>query len=40
MLLLAGCGGVEDDTQRLAREAVEAHVAGNAAYDVDDALHR
>jgi hypothetical protein len=31
-LLAAGCGA-EDDTQRFAREAVESHVAGDAAYD-------
>jgi len=31
-LVAAGCGA-EDDTQRFAREAVEAHVAGNPAYD-------
>jgi hypothetical protein len=31
-LLVAGCGA-EDATQQLAREAVESHVAGDAAYD-------
>ena len=34
-VLLAGCGGPEDDTQRFAREAVESFVAGKAVY-VDD----
>jgi hypothetical protein len=31
-LVAAGCGA-EDDTQRFAREAVEARVAGDGAYD-------
>ena len=35
ILVLAGCGGVEDASQRLAREAVEAHVTGDPAYDAD-----
>lgn len=34
-LVLAGCGGTEDATQRFARQAVEAHVAGDAAYEAD-----
>jgi hypothetical protein len=33
VLVLAGCGGTEDASQRVAREAVEAHVAGNPSYD-------
>jgi hypothetical protein len=33
-LLASGCGA-EDDTQRFAREAVESHVAGDAAYADD-----
>ena len=32
-LLAAGCGGTEDATQRFAREAVQAHVANDDAYD-------
>ena len=32
-LLATGCSGAEDQTQRLARDAVVAHVAGDAAYD-------
>ena len=32
--LLTGCGA-EDDTQRFARQAVESHVAGDAAYEDD-----
>jgi hypothetical protein len=35
-VLLAGCGGPEDDTQRFAREAVESYVAGNDSYDGDE----
>ena len=35
ILVLAGCGGAEDASQRVAREAVEAYVAGNPAYDGD-----
>jgi hypothetical protein len=31
-VLLSGCGGAEDDTQRFAREAVESYVAGESAY--------
>jgi hypothetical protein len=34
-LLLAGCGGQEDATQRYARETTEAHLRGNPAYDAD-----
>ena len=33
LLLLAGCGGTADPTQRLAREAVESYVADDPAYD-------
>ena len=33
--LLVGCG-VEDDTQRFAREMVESHVAGDPSYDAGD----
>ncbi len=33
-LLAAGCGA-EDDTQRFARQAVESHLAGDAAYEDD-----
>jgi hypothetical protein len=36
-VLLAGCGGAEDDTQRFAREAVESYVSDDAAY-VDDGV--
>ncbi|MCZ7588295.1 MAG: hypothetical protein M5U27_05405 [Gaiella sp.] len=32
-LVLAGCGGSEDATQRFAREAVESRVANDDAYD-------
>lgn len=32
-LVAAGCGGAEDPTQRFAREAVQAHLAGDAGYD-------
>jgi len=32
--LLTGCGA-EDHTQRFARQAVESHVAGDAAYEDD-----
>ena len=35
ILVLAGCGGAEDPSQRLAREAVAAQVAGNPAYEPD-----
>ena len=35
VLVLAGCGGTEDASQRLAREAVEAHVADDPAYETD-----
>jgi hypothetical protein len=34
-LVLAGCGGSEDATQSLAREAVETRVAGDPAYETD-----
>jgi len=33
-VVAAGCGGAEDVTQRYARDAVEAHLARDAAYDV------
>jgi hypothetical protein len=36
LVLLAGCGGAEDPTQRFAREATESHLAANPDYDVDD----
>jgi hypothetical protein len=35
VLVLAGCGGTEDPSQRLARDAVEAHLAGDPAYETD-----
>jgi hypothetical protein len=35
VLVLAGCG-VEDDTQRFAREMVESTVAGDPSYDAGD----
>ena len=35
VLVLAGCGGTEDPSQRLARDAVEAHLSGDPAYDTD-----
>lgn len=35
-LVVSGCGGAEDETQRFARGAVESHLAGNRAYDVDE----
>ena len=35
LLVLAGCGGTEDASQRLAREAVVARVAGDPAYEAD-----
>jgi hypothetical protein len=35
VLVLAGCGA-EDDTQRFAREMVEATVAGDPSYDAGD----
>jgi hypothetical protein len=34
--LVSGCGGVEDPTQRFAREATESRLAANPAYDTDD----
>jgi hypothetical protein len=34
--VLAGCGGVEDETQRFAREATESRLAANPAYDTDE----
>lgn len=34
--LVAGCGGAEDPTQRFAREATEARLAANPAYDADE----
>jgi hypothetical protein len=36
LVLLAGCGGAEDPTQRFAREATESHLAANPVYDVDE----
>ncbi len=33
-LVLAGCGGAEDPTQRFARRATESYLAGNPAYDL------
>ena len=35
VLVSAGCGGAEDSTQRFARDAVESHLAGDTAYDLD-----
>lgn len=35
-VLLAGCGGAEDPTQRFAREATESWLAANPAYDADE----
>lgn len=35
-LVVAGCAGPEEPTQALAREAVESHLAGNAAYDTGE----
>ena len=35
-VLLAGCGGTEDATQRFAREATESRLAANPAYDADE----
>ena len=35
-VVLAGCGGAEDPTQRFAREATEARLAANPAYDTDE----
>ena len=32
VVVLAGCGGAEDGTQRLAREAVERHVTDDPSY--------
>jgi len=34
-LFAAGCGGAEDQTQQFARQAVESHLAGDEAYDLD-----
>jgi hypothetical protein len=34
VLLAAGCGGTEDTTQRFARDAIEAHLAHDSAYDL------
>jgi hypothetical protein len=36
VVLLAGCGGAEDATQRFAREATESRLAANPAYDTDE----
>ena len=35
-VVLAGCGGAEDATQRFAREATESRLATNPAYDTDE----
>ena len=35
ILVAAGCGGAEDATQQFARKAVESHLAGDKAYDLD-----
>jgi hypothetical protein len=35
VLVLAGCSGSEDDTQRFARGAVESYVADEAEYDAE-----
>ncbi len=35
VLVVAGCGGPEDDTQRFARGAVESYVADQSAYDAE-----
>jgi hypothetical protein len=35
-VLLAGCGGAEDATQRFAREATESRLAADPAYDTDE----
>jgi hypothetical protein len=32
-LVAAGCGGTEDATQRIAREATESHLANDPAYE-------
>ncbi len=34
-VLAAGCGGAEDITQRFARAAIESHLAGDRAYDLE-----
>ncbi|MBA2294312.1 MAG: hypothetical protein H0W16_04185 [Actinobacteria bacterium] len=34
-LVVAGCGGVEDETQRFAREATESYLAERDGYDLD-----
>lgn len=36
LLVLAGCGGMEDDTQRFAREATESYLAEDASYETDE----
>ena len=36
VLVLVGCGGAEDDTQRFAREATESYLADEPTYDVDE----
>jgi hypothetical protein len=36
VLVVVGCGGAEDDTQRFAREATESYVAGDSAYDAGE----
>jgi hypothetical protein len=35
VLVSAGCGGTEDQTQQFARQAVESRLAGDSAYDLD-----
>jgi hypothetical protein len=36
IVLAAGCGGsAEDQTQQFARQAVESHLSGDEAYDLD-----
>jgi hypothetical protein len=36
VLVLAGCGGAEDATQRLARHETESYLANDPRYDVDE----
>ena len=35
LVLAAGCGGAEDSTQQLARDAIESQLARDAAYDLE-----
>ena len=35
-LVLAGCGGAEDPTQKFARQATESYLADDPGYDVDE----